>query len=255
MYSKGPRNFLDMYLNKFAILLTIAVLGGALREAQGEDIVSCAGQKPISAASASALQQRVQNTYRGVSSLKAEFLQDSYLQALEVSETSSGVVAFARPGKMRWDYREPEEQQFIFADRTMWFYQREQNQVLIDSAEDVLLSDLPISFLLGIGDLSRDFNLISACARDEGTVLDLVPKQSNEDKKEGAEKGLKSFQLLIDTEKALPIGARVVDVGGNVTSVLLRNVLTNETFSSDLFAAKFPQGTDVQDRRKEKESA
>lgn len=219
--------------------------------ARAEDIVTCVGRKLLPAGEGAAVQKKLQAAYQGVSSLTAEFLQHSFLQALEVAESSSGLVSFQRPGKMAWDYQEPEVQQFIFADSTMWFYQKEQNQVLIDSAKDVLLSDLPISFLLGIGDISRDFNLVGACRREEGIVLELTPKVAGD---EQSGKGLKGFQLLVEPERSLPIGARVVDLGGNVTTVLLRNVTTNASLDQKRFTPSFPSGTDIQDRRSGEEN-
>ena len=153
---------------------------------------------------------------------------------------------------MRWDYQEPEEQLFLFADQTMWFYQKGQNQVLIDRAGEVLLSDLPIAFLLGIGDIRRDFTLVTACTREEGIVLDLLPRKDGN----GAarQEGVKGFQLLIEPERALPVGARVVDVGGNVTTVLLRELKLNGAIEAAQFSPTFPKGVDIQDRRKEKGS-
>ena len=220
-----------------------------------EEIVSCKNQKMLSRNEAQDLQFKLQETYRTVRSIKAEFLQSSYLAALEVSETSSGKVAFAQPAQMRWDYQEPEAQVFLFAENTIWFYQQSQNQVLIDSAKQVLLSDLPLAFLMGLGDVARDFSVLAACRRAEGLVLDLEPKKEGSQSKTGdeGERGLKGFQILVEAERTLPIGARVVDLNGNVTTVLLRNLSINEQLADTLFAATFPKGTDIQDRRKEKE--
>lgn len=217
-----------------------------------EDLVSCQKQKALSSKEGEKIQARLQQAYAGVTSIKAEFLQDSFLQALDISESSSGTVLFERPGKMRWDYAEPEKQQFLFADDTMWFYQEAQNQVLIDAANQVLLSELPIAFLIGIGDIKRDFTLVTACEREEGIVLELMPRK--EEGVAGKQEGLKGFQLLIEPERALPIGARIVDVSGNITTVLLRALELNQKVDVATFAAKFPRGVDIQDRRKEKGS-
>ncbi len=242
-------------LYTFFLPLVSALLLIFANHLPAEEVVSCQNQKKLSKSEAQVLQLKLQETYRAVRSIRAEFLQSSYLAALEVSETSSGSVVFGQPAQMRWDYQEPEPQVFLFADKTIWFYQKSQNQVLIDSAEQVLLSDLPLAFLMGLGDIARDFSVLTACRREEGLVLDLEPKKEGAQSKTGdeGERGLKGFQILIETERTLPIGARVVDFNGNVTTVLLRNLAINEQLESTLFEAHFPKGTDIQDRRKEKE--
>ena len=87
--------------------------------------------------------------------------------------------------------------------------------------------------------------------REEGIVLELTPKVAGD---EESGKGLKGFQLLVEPERSLPIGARVVDLGGNVTTVLLRNVKTNSGLDQKIFTPSFPTGTDIQDRRNGKEN-
>jgi outer membrane lipoprotein carrier protein len=246
---RSANSFISM-MSFLCLLLCVAS-----KHVLAEEVVSCKNQKLLSKAEGQALQLKLQATYRSVHSIKAEFLQSSYLAALEVSETSSGNVAFAQPAQMRWDYREPEPQVFLFADSTIWFYQKSQNQVLIDSANQVLLSDLPLAFLMGLGDVARDFSVLAACRRPEGLVLDLEPKKEGAQSKtvDEGERGLKAFQILVEAERTLPIGARVVDLNGNITTVLLRNMSINEQLASTLFVAEFPKGTDIQDRRKGQE--
>lgn len=195
---------------------------------------------------AAALSAAVQQHYSGVSSLHAKFEQDSYLAALETSEASSGSVWFRKPGLMRWDYQAPEKQVFLIREHTVWYYQEAEQQLLIDKIDQMLLSDLPVSFLFGIGNLSKDFEAISVCSTEKARVLTLQPKGA------GA-KELQQFELLVDLNTPAPRGARVTDASGNVTAIELRDVETN-AFDNDIFKADFPKGIDVSDKRKEEKS-
>ncbi|MBX7136710.1 MAG: outer membrane lipoprotein carrier protein LolA [Oligoflexia bacterium] len=198
----------------------------------------------LSAIEGSGLLQKVQSTYSAVQALRADFIQSSYLESLDVTEVSSGQVFFQKPGLMKWVYREPAEQVFLIKADTLWFYQAEERQVLIDNFRQVLISDLPVAFLMGIGDLSRDFSLDSACRSEDGIVLSLRSKQA-------AQSELKSFRLLVDPRTNLPAGASISDVGNNVTTIVLNATQLQDKLDTKLFVPDFGSGLDIIDRRKE----
>lgn len=189
----------------------------------------------------------VQKRYSELSSFKASFEQSSSLAALETEEQSSGDVFFSKPGKMRWNYAKPEEQVFVLNDQTLWLYQKESNQVMIDNLSHVLISDLPVAFLLGIGDLTRDFSVEKSCESPSGVVLELNQKRANKDGDN--EEKLKGFKLLIEPRTFEPKGAYVEDVGGNVTAIVFNDLKLGAKIDSATFNPNFPKGVDVQDRR------
>jgi len=193
---------------------------------------------------------KVQDAYKKLANFSAQFEQESYLSALDVSETSTGAVWFERPGKMKWDYASPEPQEFLVKDNTFWFYQHQDEQVTINSFEDVVLSELPISFLMGIGDLDRDFTLQGSCATPDHTLLSLTPKNGpSVVAQSGEEEGIKGLVLAVDSKSYIPVGAQVQHLGGNQTSVLFRQVAMNRLLSQDTFDVNYPNSVDVIDRR------
>lgn len=197
----------------------------------------------------SAVLAKVQKRYEGVTTLRAKFEQDSYYAATDSSVPSEGEVLFGKPGKMRWHYSPPEEQVFILNNTTFWAYQSEQNQVTIDEVDKVLISNLPTTWLMGVGNLSTDFNLKSACRSAEGIVLTLNPKSKPA---KGSGGSLEKFALLVDESTNLPKGAQVFHVGGNVDALVLRNLSVNpanEPIGEESFSANFPKGADIIDNR------
>ncbi|MBN8549167.1 MAG: outer membrane lipoprotein carrier protein LolA [Deltaproteobacteria bacterium] len=205
----------------------------------------CDPSKKISLKSAQEIVTRVQDNYAKVKTLQANFLQDSFVASLEVSELSSGQVWFSKPGKMKWLYKSPEEQTFIVRDETLWLYQNRENQLLIDDFRNVLISDLPVAFLMGLGNLSRDFKLTTACQGPEGTVLEFVPLAGDA---QDPKQALKLFRLLVSVDY-YPKGAKVSDVGGNTTAILLEDRKTNSEIGDSVYASDFPKGADINDRR------
>ncbi len=189
---------------------------------------------------------RVQSEYATIRSLEGSFTQESYLSALEVSESSTGTMAFRKPGRMRWDYVTPEAQSFVVKDSRLDLYQPVENQLIIDEFSKILISDLPVAFIMGIGDLTKDFELNGACTSPDGVVLDLTPKSKGSSPSESE---LKRFKLLVNPSSHLPIGARIMDVGGNITSILLSGITKDPELNENRFSLEIPKGTDVIDRR------
>lgn len=222
----------------FVILLVIAVAEAACAQAR---IFDCEISAYLSSREGKELLARTQSAYAGIKTVKADFEQHSFMAALESSEMSSGEVYFQKPGMMKWHYKQPDEQMFVVRDDTLWFYQVAEHQVLIDSLKKVVLTDLPVAFLMGIGDLLRDFNLDKACRNSDGYVFELSQKSG------GAE--MKAFRLITEIGSLLPKGAQVTDVGGNVTAVILGQTKFNPELSPEAFSSKFGTGLDIIDRR------
>ena len=205
-------------------------------------LLECAGDVPLT--EANALIDKVQSKYSEVKAIKANFTQSSYLAAVDAGEDSSGEVWLEKPSKMKWQYKEPEEQTFLMNDETLWLYQPLDNQVVIQRVEDVLLTDLPVAFLMGMGDLKKDFKLNKACKAANGTVLQMLPAK--------ADKGneLEGFTMLVDTVTSFPRTVQIVHVGGNKTTITLENTDFKPEIADNTFKAEFPKGIDINDMRK-----
>jgi outer membrane lipoprotein-sorting protein len=246
----GGASLLALFLTVFASLFADVVPAFAQVTS-----FSCEKGRPLSASDASKLVQAVQSSYSNVTASTGKFTQESYLAALDTSEVSSGEMWFQKPGKMRWSYKEPRAQEVVVADNTMWVYQIDKRQVMVDSIQAALLSDLPIAFLMGLGDLSRDFEVKGGCRTSKGVVLSLIPrpKASGSAVADGtnpAESELSGFDLLVDEGAALPKGAMVTALGGNVTAIVFEKLKSEGiTPPSGTFVLEYPNGVDVVDRR------
>jgi outer membrane lipoprotein carrier protein len=194
----------------------------------------------------------VQSSYESVKSLSANFKQYSFLKALKVEEFSSGTLLFGKPGRMKWLYVEPEPQEFYLFDKTFWLVQPKEKQVIIDNVEEILLGDLPVAFLMGLGNLERDFLLNKSClslGEVDTLVLTLSPKKRA---KSESDNELRSFTLLVDKEKHLPRGAKVLDISQNITAITFQGINVNPKVADNDFMPILQRNFDVQDQRKDK---
>jgi len=213
------------------------------------DPFSCITSAPsLSQSDGRVILEKVQVHYSAIESMQGSFRQDSYVAALDEGEASSGAMVFAKPGKMRWSYKTPREQEVVIRDGELWMYQPDKGQVMIDSVGAVLLSALPVSFMMGIGNVTKDFDLVSACRAQGGVALNLVPHKAAG--QSGKEEALEGFVLLVDQQKNVPQGAKISSVGGNVTAIVFENLQLNVPgVNSNRFVLEYPKGVDILDRR------
>ncbi|NLF25329.1 MAG: outer membrane lipoprotein carrier protein LolA [Deltaproteobacteria bacterium] len=246
-----PRR-LSIIVFRMRLIIQVLIALVALRvpvDAQ-ERAFQCDPRKKISLKEGEALIDKVQARYQDEKSIRAKFYQYSFLAALETSELSSGDVLFLKPGQMRWNYKEPEIQIFLVKDGTVWFYQAAERQVMVNEFEKVILSDLPVAFLMGLGNLRRDFTFKGGCRNNDGIVLDLRSLPKPEKSRESGEQSeLAGFKLLIDPQTNFPRGAEVAHIGGNLTSILLAEVELGAKLDASMFEPVFPKGTDTNDLR------
>ena len=236
------RAFLPPALLLFLCVSTVATAQTEL------SAFACLPESTLKTDLALATLKKVQTRYQALDSMHARFTQHSVLAALDASELSSGKVTFKKTGKMRWDYEKPEAQTFITNGEQVWLYQPYERQVIIDDIRQMVLTELPVSFLLGIGDLDRDFTLRSACRSRDGVVLSLQAKGKGEDSE------LQDLKLLIDPKTNLPSGASINDTVGNQNAFVFDNLKTDVAVNPKEFLPEFPAGIDTIDRRLEDKS-
>lgn len=193
--------------------------------------------------------QNVEKAYGAVRALKAQFEQVSYLASLDERERSEGSMRFlAAHDKehgvaMRWDYLKPEPQTFLIRGSTVWFYQALDKQVIVDNVSTLLISDAPVAFLLGVAKLHESFVLTRTCKTSRGVALTLRDSRSE---KQGQ---LDYFILLVNSANWLPVGAEVIDLSANKTTILFDKLEVNGTISPETFEPSWPPTVDVIDRR------
>lgn len=208
----------------------------------------------VDSSNASAALNAAQAWAKGLTTFQAQFTQESSAVALGASEQSGGEVFFQSPGRMRWRYEWPNKQDFVIEGDTMRLYQPDLNQMLIDSAQKILTSDLPVAFLSGIASVTDKFSLVRGCKvdggigraselRDSRVRLELKPKQGG---------AVRRLDLVVEPVKSRVVAASVIDESENITSFSFARIVEGRPLAKDQFELTVPAGTDIQDNRKNK---
>ncbi len=217
-----------------------ALLGGAFL-ALGNGASEPAAQEPVSKAScADAVAARVQSYYDGVRNLSARFSQSSKVASLGShiggDHVAAGHVDFAKPGKMRWAYQEPQPSLVVSDGETLWMYDATLGEAQRLTVDQGFLSGAAIQFLLGEGDLLKTFRASAPDCDSETVLLHLLPRQ---------ESTYEHLELDVQRETGVIVETRVFDLFGNITGVAFHDVVTDRELPADHFQFVPPPGTDV----------
>jgi outer membrane lipoprotein carrier protein len=200
--------------------------------------LSCLIFIPVaSSQSGQAILTEIQNQYEKTNDFEASFVQEYIGKVMRQSQKGEGKVFFKKKGMMRWDYRLP-NQKIISDGQTLWFYQPEENQVLISPADKMIKE---FGFLVGQGDLRRDFKLIhmneSPAGKEDHIFIEMAPKESHP--------AVSKLSLLVNKKTYLVVQVDVFDGLGNVTRTRFTDMKTNTNLSNSSFQFQVPPGTEV----------
>ncbi len=114
----------------------------------------------IKAQSINEVINKIQYFYDHISSLKAVFVQETLFPDGR-REIRKGKVWIKKPGKMRWEYSEPERFLIISNGEKLFVYYPEEKQVFIYPSGKAISSHLALGFMSGRGDIKKDLKLES----------------------------------------------------------------------------------------------
>jgi outer membrane lipoprotein carrier protein len=177
---------------------------------------------------AAALAERVQAYYEGTNDLVARFTQTYTYAGFGRRQVSSGTLRVKKPGMMRWDYEKPAPKTIAVKGSRLVQYEPEENQAYVDEHFDASAMSAAVTFLLGQGDLAREFDL----ALDGTGALLLHPKE--EDPR------VESIALTVGKQGEVT-ATRVVDGSGSVNEIRFSDVRRNQGLPDSAFEVKLPR--------------
>jgi outer membrane lipoprotein carrier protein len=180
---------------------------------------------------ARALARRVQDYYERTRDLEARFTQTYTYAGFGRRQVSSGTLRVKKPGMMRWDYASPARKTVAVKGSRLVQYEPEENQAYVDERFDASAMSAAVAFLLGKGDLAKEFKL----DLDATGALLLRPKEPDP--------RVETIALTAGPDGEVK-ATRVVDGAGNVNEIRFEDVRRNGGIPDAAFEVKLPK--DVQ---------
>jgi outer membrane lipoprotein carrier protein len=182
--------------------------------------------------------KEVEKRYTG-SQFAADFLQESTIKSMEITDFASGRLYVRYPGMMRWEYEKPDRQVIITDGKKLWIYRPMDNQVKVGSAPVFFRDGKGASFLSDISLVRKKFNI--QLARAEGEYLYELRMKPIE-----GTLNVSEIRLYI-TPRSYHI-ARIVTLNdyGDDTRIDIVSPQFNANLEPSLFSFEIPPGADVQ---------
>jgi chaperone LolA len=195
-------------------------------------IVACALALPLIAHAGGV--DRLKAFVAGAQTAEADFSQTVTDKNGRIGQQASGKMAFARPGKFRWDYRAPYEQIIVGDGVRLWLYDTDLDQVTVKPLGD-MIAGTPAALLAGDNAIEKYFALKDAGEAGGLEWLEATPK--NKDTSfERIRMGVKGDMLM---------QMELFDFFGQRTTLKLSNFARNPAIPPSRFIFSPPKGADV----------
>lgn len=188
-------------------------------------------------AQAGPARERLDAFYRDVTTMRAEFVQTRISESGAEKQESKGTFLLQRPGRFRFEYKEPYKQLYVADGTKIWSYDPDLEQVIV-KVLDGAVGDTPMLLLSGSHPLESRFTIVELGKGNESLQwLELLPKQ-----------GESSFELvrLGFNKKGLRV-MELLDGLGQTTRMQFHKVEVNPSLDAKLFQFTPPEGVDVID--------
>jgi outer membrane lipoprotein carrier protein len=181
--------------------------------------------------------KKVEEIYTA-SEFSADFIQVSTIKAMEISDSASGKLFVKYPGKMRWEYQEPEPQVIISDGIQLWVFRPEDQQVMVGAAATFFGEGKGAGFLSDIQLLRKDFDITLEDIRfGDYYNLKLIPREKNWD--------LARIHLLVSKKSYYIFQVYTYNAYDDATRIEFLNLHFGSRFDDDLFTFVIPEGVDV----------
>lgn len=194
--------------------------------------VAAPGAAPSTAPApaAVALTRKVQAFYEKTRDLEASFTQTWVYAGMGRRLTSTGMLKVKKPGLMRWDYQTPSPKVVAVTGKRLVQYEPEEQQAYVDEQFDATAMTAAIGFLLGTGDLARDFD----ASLGEGGTLVLRPRV--------ADPRVSRITFTVGPEGEV-LATSVLDGSGNENRLAFSGIKRNGGLADAAFEVALPAGT------------
>ena len=218
---------------------TISIIAGVILLLLAMPLISLSDEAATGSSDMSVddILKKVEEIYTA-SQFSADFVQVSTIKAMEISDSASGSLFVKYPGKMRWEYQEPEKQVIVSDGVRLWIYRPEDQQVMVGDAATLFGEGKGAGFLSDIRLIRKDFDITLEDIRfGDYYNLKMVPRKKNWD--------LARIHLLVSKTSYRIFQVYTYNVYDDATRIEFSGLQFNASLDEGLFTFTVTQGMDV----------
>lgn len=214
-----------------ALLLTVCGLFAAMPALGADDVKEVV--------------KKLQARYEQTRDLQAEFKQFTKIEGFATPIMSSGRMYIKKPGRLRWDYLDPNVEEIYVNRNDVMMYVPEHKQVLVGKLTQMAASQAPLQLLQGAAKLEEQFEVEATGSGERGEgglpLLTLLPKGT------GDESVRTVVRIVLEVQPKTYFIKRVSihEISGNVSTFQFTNLKPNSGLKNALFEFTVPAGVEV----------
>ncbi|HKW86849.1 MAG TPA: outer membrane lipoprotein carrier protein LolA [Nitrospiraceae bacterium] len=190
--------------------------------------------------------KKVQARYEKTRDLQADFKQNTKIEGFATPISSSGRVYIKKPGRLRWDYLDPNVEEIYVNKDEVMMYVPEHQQVLIGKLTQMAASQAPLQLLQGVAKLEEEFQVEPTTDGKRGAggvpLITLLPKQTEESE---PVRTVNRIVLEVQPKTFFIKIVSIHEISGNVSTFEFTNLKPNQGLKNDLFEFTVPAGVEV----------
>ena len=189
---------------------------------------------PCSPAAQDGAVERLHRFLAETRALRAAFRQQVHDEDGRLVEEASGVVTLARPGRFRWVYEEPYEQEVVGDGEQVWIYDADLDQVTV-SDMDSSLGTTPAMLLYSDRPIEESFEVRALGTEGALQWVELLPRSE--------ESAFRVIRIAF-----APEGLRAMDLADHFDQsirIAFEGVETDIRVDADHFRFVVPAGADL----------
>jgi len=187
-------------------------------------------------ANVDAIVNRLQHRYQTTKSFRADFT-DEIIPVGGMKRDRAGTIQYHKGGQMRWEFTGSDPETIVSDGKQLYDYQPDLNQVLEIPVEKAFRSAPAAAFLLGVGNVKREFEAHAVANAPADSLQHIVLKSRSG--KDGI------VELGIDPATSNIVTLKLSDDLGNVSMMRFTNIATDIALDDKVFAFEVPPGTDI----------
>jgi len=190
--------------------------------------------------------KKVQARYEKTRDLQADFKQSTRIEGFATPIASSGRVYIKKPGRLRWDYLDPNVEEIYVNKDEVMMYVPEHQQVLVGKLTQMAASQAPLQLLQGVAQLEEEFQVEPTPGGKRGAggvpLITLLPKQNAESE---PVRTLDRIVLELQPKTFFIKTVSIYEISGNISTFEFANLKPNQGLKNDLFQFTVPAGVEV----------
>jgi len=190
--------------------------------------------------------KKVQARYEKTRDLQADFKQSTRIEGFATPIASSGRMYIKKPGRLRWDYLDPNVEEIYVNKDEVMMYVPEHQQVLVGKLTQMAASQAPLQLLQGVAQLEEEFQVEATPGGKRGAggvpLITLLPKQNPESE---PVRTLDRIVLELQPKTFFIKTVSIYEISGNISTFEFANLKPNQGLKNDLFQFTVPAGVEV----------